>query len=181
VVGRFPPANRTRCGLADRPVGSYGDRPPTLNGSTPRHWRQPAITRETQDPPGGRIERMRTAIPLECWSTRRCVWSIWRCPGQPFGARRGLEGPLARLNSVGLTSVGDPGDPVDSVGASLSTRNSPTRVLLSVRLYAMIWETGDDFQSAIERRPLIGYGNDFLTVDRSSCSRTGPGLPAVRR
>jgi predicted amidohydrolase YtcJ len=65
------------------------------------------------------------------------------------------------MNSVGLTGVGDAGDTASDIALY---RELADRGELSVRVYAMIRDTGSDFAALSKDGPLIGYGNDHLTV-----------------
>jgi len=82
---------------------------------------------------------------------------------QPSDAERlaALRAAMTRMNSVGLTGVGDAG-----VGAKIiaSYKRLADQGKLSVRVYAMIGDTGEDFGALFKDGPLLGYGNDRLTV-----------------
>ena len=72
-----------------------------------------------------------------------------------------LQAAMASMNSVGLTGVGDAG--VGADGIALDKRLAD-RGQLSVRVYAMIADAGDDFRILSREGPLLGYGGDRLTV-----------------
>ncbi len=59
------------------------------------------------------------------------------------------------MNSVGLTGVGDAGVSAHEVALY---RELADQGRLSVRIYAMIRGTGEDFAALSAERPLIGYG-----------------------
>jgi predicted amidohydrolase YtcJ len=65
------------------------------------------------------------------------------------------------MNSVGLTGVGDAGCPAWEIALY---RELADRGELTVRMYAMIRDTGADFDALSKAGPLIGYGNDRLTA-----------------
>src|SRR3546814_15009990 len=65
------------------------------------------------------------------------------------------------MASVGLTGVSDAG--IDLANYKLY-RQYADEHKLTARIYAMIHGTGDDFDAISKDGPLIGYGNDFLTV-----------------
>ena len=68
---------------------------------------------------------------------------------------------MAYMNTVGLTGVGDAGVGADVIA---DYKHLADQGRLSVRVYAMIADTGEDFRKLFEQGPLIGYGNDRLTV-----------------
>jgi predicted amidohydrolase YtcJ len=72
-----------------------------------------------------------------------------------------LRVALAHMNSVGLTGVGDAGVPAATVALYKQLADEGH---LSVRVYAMIGDTGADFAALSKNGPLLGYGNDRLTV-----------------
>ena len=83
-------------------------------------------------------------------------------PQPNIGERRAaLRAALAHLSSVGLTGVGDAGVSADDIDLYKSFADQG---LLSVRIYAMIGDVGGDFKSWSNSGPLLGYGNDHLTV-----------------
>lgn len=65
------------------------------------------------------------------------------------------------MNSVGLTGVGDAG--VDGHEIALY-RQLADEGRIPLRAYVMIRGTGGDFAALAKQGPLIGYGNDHLTV-----------------
>ena len=123
------------------------------------------ITKDTPDPAGGRIERDADGNPTGILIDKATALTDKVIP-LPSAAETGaaLKAALARLNAVGLTSVGDPGAPYGNVARMALYKSFADQGLLTVRLYAMIWDTGDEFTALSKNGPLIGYGNDFLTV-----------------
>ena len=75
--------------------------------------------------------------------------------------RSALKVALAHNNAVGLTAVDDAGVSAQIIGLY---RDLADHGELTSRVYAMIAGTGDDFHALSAAGPLIGYGNDFLTV-----------------
>src|SRR5207342_1357108 len=61
----------------------------------------------------------------------------------------------------GLTSVGDAGASPEDIAVYKSFADQG---LLTVRIYAMISDVTDGFQTWAKSGPLLGYGHDFLTV-----------------
>lgn len=72
-----------------------------------------------------------------------------------------LDSALAALARVGLTSVDDAG--IDLATWQLYRRYADQH-RLTARIYAMIHGTGKDFDIISRHGPLIGYGDDYLTV-----------------
>ncbi|MDE2137143.1 MAG: amidohydrolase, partial [Gammaproteobacteria bacterium] len=68
---------------------------------------------------------------------------------------------FAHMNSVGLTGVGDAGCSAAEIALYRSLADHGE---LTVRVYAMIRDTGADFDALAKAGPLIGYGDDRLTV-----------------
>lgn len=68
---------------------------------------------------------------------------------------------MTHMNSVGLTGVGDAGVSAKDIASYKSLADHGQ---LSVRVYAMIADTGEDFILLSKGGPLLGYGNDRLTV-----------------
>ena len=120
------------------------------------------ITKNTPDPDGGRIERDAAGNPTGVLVDKAMAIAQAVIP-RPRGAEimAALQAAMTHMNSVGLTGVGDAG-----VGANIIAcyKRLADRGLLSVRIYAMIADTGEDFRALSKAGPLLGYGNDRLTV-----------------
>jgi predicted amidohydrolase YtcJ len=124
--------------------------------------RAAGITRATPDPRGGRIERDRDGNPggVLVDSAMDLVDKVVP-PATDDERRAALRAALADMNSVGLTSAGD----AAASGRDIALfREFADRGQLTVRIYAMIMDTGEDFRALSQAGPLIGYGGDFLTV-----------------
>jgi len=65
------------------------------------------------------------------------------------------------MNAVGLTGVGDAGETGNVIALY---RQLADRWELTVRIYAMILDTGEDFQALAKQGPLIDYDQGRLTV-----------------
>ena len=160
-LGRFPLASELDVVVSDRPVvlSRVDGHAKWLNTQA---LRAAGITRDTRDPVGGRIERDAAGKPTGVL-VDKAMELVDKTVPQPSDAERrtALKGALAHLNSVGLTAVGDAGD--DSSDISLY-RIAADEGWLTVRIYAMIRDTGADFAALSKNGPLIGYGNDRLTV-----------------
>jgi hypothetical protein len=160
-IHRFPLASELDSVVADRPVvlSRVDGHAEWLNT---RALHAAEITRQTRDPVGGRIERDADGNPSGVL-VDKAMDLIDKIVPQPSIAERraALKSALAHMNSVGLTGVGDAGDTASDIALY---RELADRGELSVRVYAMIRDTGSDFAALSKDGPLIGYGNDHLTV-----------------
>jgi len=168
-LGRFPLAAELDAAVSDHPVVLS-----RIDGHA--QWvntmalRAAGITRATADPVGGRIERDAEGNPSGVL-VDKAMELVERVLPQPDDAERidALKAALAHMNSVGLTSAADAGVGNRShpgVGASIigDYRKLADRGELTARIYAMILDTGADFLALSKDGPLIGYGQDCLTV-----------------
>jgi predicted amidohydrolase YtcJ len=160
-LGRFPTSAEIDAVVADRPVVlSRVDGHAQWVNTAALH--AAGITRETPDPVGGRIEHNALGNPTGVLVDKAMDLMDAVVPQPTLDERRtALTSALAHLNSVGLTSVGDAGDDVSDVGLY---REFADAGKLTVRIYAMIGDIGPDFAALSKSGPLIGYGNDRLTV-----------------
>src|ERR1700692_938871 len=160
-IGRFPLASELDVVVPDRPVvlSRVDGHAEWLNSKA---LIAAGITRDTRDPVGGRIERDAAGNPAGVLVDKAMDLVDQSVP-QPSDAERrvALKVALGHMNSVGLTAVGDAGD--DANGVALY-RTFADAGLLTVRIYAMIRDTGAAFAALSKNGPLIGYGNDRLTV-----------------
>lgn len=160
-LGRFPSAAELDAAVSDRPV--VLDR---IDGHA--QWlntlalQRAGITRDTPDPPGGRIERNAAGQPSGVL-VDKAMALVEKVLPKPTDAqeRAALHAALSHLNAAGLTSVGDAGVSAREVRFYRELADKGT---LRVRIYAMIGGAGEDFQTLSEAGPLIGYGGDRLTV-----------------
>ena len=160
-LGRFPTAKELDAAIADRPVWLS-----RVDGHA--GWANTAaiklagITKATQDPHGGRIERDVDGNPTGVFvdGASNLINAVVPAPTaqQKVAA---MDTALAEMASVGLTGVSDAG--IDLANYKLY-RQYADEHKLTARIYAMIHGTGDDFDEISRDGPLIGYGNDFLTV-----------------
>ena len=160
-LGRFPTAAELDAAVADRPVvlSRVDGHAVWLNSKA---LRAAGIDKNSKDPEGGRIERnaQGDAIGILLDNAQALIRSV--IPAPTDAERRAtLTAALAHMSSVGLTSVGDAG--VDAREVALYRRFADEGAL-RVRIYAMILDTGKDFKALSKDGPLIGYGNDHLTV-----------------
>lgn len=160
-LGRFPTAKELDAVVADRPVWLS-----RIDGHA--GWANTAamklagITKDTRDPDGGRIERDAGGNPNGVF-VDGAMDLIYAVVPPPTARQKvaALDTALAEMASVGLTGVSDAG--IDLANYRLYRQYADTHKL-TARIYAMIRDTGDDFDTISKTGPLIGYGNDFLTV-----------------
>jgi predicted amidohydrolase YtcJ len=157
---RFPTASELDQVVADRPVllDRIDDHAIWLNTAA---LRAAGITRDTPDPAGGRIERDAAGNPSGVLldAANDLVRKVMPAPTHPE-RRAAVLAVMAHLNAFGVTGVGDAGLRTDIP----LYRELADEGLLTVRIYAMIGGVGDEFRALAPSGPLIGYGNDFLTV-----------------
>ena len=160
-IGRFPLATELDAVVADRPVvlGRIDGHSVWLNSKA---LQAAGISRTTLDPAGGRIERDTEGNPngVLVDKAMKLVDRVVPQPGD-LERRAALIAALAHFSWVGLTSVADAG--VDAKDIALY-KDFSDQGLLTTRIYAMIGDTGADFLALSKAGPLIGYGNDHLTV-----------------
>jgi predicted amidohydrolase YtcJ len=160
-LGRFPLASELDAAVSDRPavLERVDGHALWLNSAA---LRAAGITRDTADPVGGRIERDAGGNPSGVLVDKAMDLVVSAMP-RPDSAESmsALKAALADMNSVGLTSAGDAGVPADTIRLY---RQLADQGELSVRMYAMILDVGEDFRALSKDGPLIGYGQDRLTV-----------------
>jgi predicted amidohydrolase YtcJ len=160
-LGRFPTASELDAVVSDRPavLSRIDGHAEWLNT---RALQAAGITRDTKDPVGGRIERNADGNPSGVLVDKAMDLAEQAIPKPTDADRRAaLAAALAHMNSVGLTSAGDAG--VTAADIALYEKFAD-QGQLTVRIYAMIADTGADFRALSKNGPLLGYGNDRLTV-----------------
>ena len=161
TLGRFPLARELDQAVADRPAALWriDGHAAWLNSKA---LQMANITRATPDPIGGRIERDADGNPSGVLVDKAMGLVDRIVPPLSDAERRtALTAAFAHMNSVGLTGVGDAGCPGWEIALY---RELADHGRLTVRMYAMIRETGPDFDALSKTGPLIGYGHDRLTV-----------------
>ena len=160
-LGRFPLAKELDAAVSDRPVAldRVDGHAKWLNTQA---LHAAGLTRDTKDPLGGRIERDRDGNPNGVLIDK-AMDLVERVEPQPSDVERltALKAALQHLNSVGLTAVGDAGDTAKDISLYKQLADQGR---LTVRVYAMIFDTGDDFKALSKGGPLIGYDDDHLSV-----------------
>jgi predicted amidohydrolase YtcJ len=160
-LGRFPTAKELDAVVSDRPVWLS-----RIDGHAA--WANTAaiklagVTKATKDPSGGRIERDAEGNPSGVFVDG--AGDLISAVAPPLSTQdrvAALDTALAAMASVGLTGVSDAG--IDLENYQLYRQYADAHKL-TARIYAMIRDTGDSFDTISKDGPLIGYGNDFLTV-----------------
>lgn len=160
-LGRFPTAAELDAVVADKPA--WLER---IDGHA--GWANSAalkiagITRATPDPVGGKIERdadgNATGVLVDA---AMALVEKAIPPPTRREAERALDSALAEMASLGLTGVHDAG--IDA-GTFAIYRQYADAGKLSTRIYAMAGGTGADFDAISRDGPVIGAGQDTLTV-----------------
>ena len=160
-LGRFPLATELDAAVADRPaaLGRVDGHAVWLNS---RALQLAGISKDTLDPAGGRIERDANGHPSGVLVDKAMELADKVVPAPNDAQRRAaLRAALTQMNAVGLTGVGDAGVSAQDIALYKSFADQD---LLSVRIYAMIGDINEGFQAWSKSGPLLGYGNDHLTV-----------------
>lgn len=160
-LGRFPTARELDAVVSDRPVvlERIDGHAKWLNTKA---LQAAGITKATPDPVGGRIERDTDGNPAGVLVDKAMALVDRVVPPPTVAERRAaLQAALTQMNSVGLTGAADAGVSAQDVALY---KDFADEGRLSVRIYAMIGDTGADFIALSKAGPLIGYGSDRLTV-----------------
>jgi len=160
-LGRFPTARELDLAVADRPavLSRIDGHAEWLNTKA---LAAAGIDKATPDPVGGRIERDAAGNPTGVLVDKAMDLVDGFIPPPSVAERRAaLKAALAHMNSVGLTAVGDADDTAKVIALY---KEMADQGQLTVRVYAMIEDTGPDFETLSKSGPLIGYGRDRLTV-----------------
>jgi predicted amidohydrolase YtcJ len=160
-LGRFPTAQELDAVIADRPAAldRIDGHATWLNSKA---LQAAGITKDTKDPNGGRIERDAAGNPSGVLVDMAMGLVEAVIPKLNEAERlAALQAAMTHMNSVGLTGVDDAGVGADVIAAY---KELAAQGRLSVRVYAMIADTGEDFTALSKDGPLLGYGNDRLTV-----------------
>jgi predicted amidohydrolase YtcJ len=160
-LGRFPTAQELDSAVEDRPAAL--DR---IDGHAKwlntKALEAAGITKSTPDPTGGRIERDAAGNPSGVLVDKAMDLVEAVIPKLSEAERlTALRAAMRHMNSVGLTGVGDAGVGADGIA---SYRTLADQGRLTVRVYAMIADTGADFRALSKDGPLLGYAHDRLTV-----------------
>jgi len=160
-LGRFPTAAELDAVVADRPAVMH-----RVDGHAmwvnSKALQLAGIGKDTKDPAGGRIERDASgnATGLLVDNAMEFIDKVMP-PPTDAEARGMLDGALQALSSVGLTSVHDAG--IDAKSDRLF-RDYADHGKLTTRVYAMIMDTGADFDQLSQNGPLKSYVNDLYAL-----------------
>jgi predicted amidohydrolase YtcJ len=160
-LGRFPTAAELDAVVADRPAVMH-----RVDGHAmwvnSKVLELAGIGKDTKDPAGGKIDRDASgnATGLLVDNAMEFIDKVMPPPTEAE-ARGMLDGALKALSSVGLTSVHDAG--IDAKSDRLF-RDYADHGKLTTRVYAMIMDTGADFDQLSKNGPLKSYANDLYAL-----------------
>ncbi|WP_395405243.1 amidohydrolase [Pseudoduganella sp. UC29_106] len=160
-LGRFPTAAELDAVVADRPAVMH-----RVDGHAmwvnSKALQLAGIGKDTKDPAGGKIDRDANgnATGLLVDNAMEFIDKVMPPPTEAE-ARGMLDGALKALSSVGLTSVHDAG--IDAKSDRLF-RDYADHGKLTTRVYAMIMDTGADFDQLSKNGPLKSYANDLYAL-----------------
>jgi predicted amidohydrolase YtcJ len=160
-LGRFPTAAELDAVVNDRPVLLHRVDAHASWVNT-KALEMAGIGKDTPDPAGGKIERDANGKPTGVLvdSAMELVNKVVPLP-TPAQARGTLDNALAALARVGLTSVHDAGI---KVAQDDLYRDYADHGKLTARVYAMIGDTGADFDELAKEGPLKSYANDVYAL-----------------
>jgi predicted amidohydrolase YtcJ len=160
-LGRFPTAAELDAVVGDRPVLLHRVDGHAVWVNT-KALEMAGITKGTPDPAGGKIERDANGKPTGVLVDGAMDLVNKVVPlATPAEARGMLDGALAALTKVGLTSVHDAG--IKVVQDDLY-RDYADHGKLTTRVYAMIGDTTADFDELSKEGPLKSYANDVYAL-----------------
>jgi predicted amidohydrolase YtcJ len=160
-LGRFPTAAELDAVVSDRPVLLHRVDGHAVWVNT-KALEMAGITKGTPDPAGGKIERDANGKPTGVLVDGAMELVNKVVPlATPAEARGMLDGALAALTKVGLTSVHDAG--IKVVQDDLY-RDYADHGKLTTRVYAMIGDTTADFDELSKEGPLKSYANDVYAL-----------------
>ncbi len=120
------------------------------------------IDRDTPDPDGGKILRDRNGRPTGILIDEAMKLVDRVVPGYSKEEdAEALKKALEIFKSFGLTSIHDPGIMADNY---YLYKSFVDKGLMSVRIYAMILGTGENFDRLSVDGPVAGYGRDLLAL-----------------
>ena len=156
-LGRFPTAAELDAVVSDRPALLHRVDGHALWVNS-KALQLAGITKDTQDPPGGKIERDAEGNPSGVLvdGAMALMYRVVPTPTEADG-RAALDAALAYLSSVGLTSVHDAGI---GIKQDRLYRAYADYGKLTTRVYAMIGDTKEDFDVLSANGPLKSYADD---------------------
>lgn len=121
-----------------------------------------SVSRETEEPEGGRIIRDSAGAPTGIFVDHATAF-VRRVvpPPTPEQAERRLRSALERYAGLGLTSVHDAGVDRQTL---LLYKKLLAEDALPVRIYAMAEGRGETLAESLRQGPLVGLGNGRLSI-----------------
>jgi predicted amidohydrolase YtcJ len=160
-LGRFPTAVELDSVVADRPAVMHRVDGHAMWVNT-KALELAGIGKDTKDPAGGKIDRDANGNATGLLVDNAMEFIDKAMPPPTEAESRGmLDGALKALSSVGLTSVHDAG--IDANSDRLF-RDYADHGKLTTRVYAMIMDTGADFDKLSKNGPLKSYANDLYAL-----------------
>lgn len=160
-LDRFPTAAELDAAIPDRPVTLRRVDAHAIWANT-KALQMAGITRDTPDPVGGRIERDAKGEPTGILIDKAQLLLTKVMPPYTDAERRlALDSAMRHFASLGLTGVGDAGTGADEVRIY---REFADAGKLTSRVYAMIFDVGDDYKKLSAQGPLKGYGNERFSL-----------------
>ncbi|GGY46671.1 amidohydrolase [Pseudoduganella albidiflava] len=160
-LGRFPTAAELDAAVADRPalMRRVDGHAVWVNS---RALALAGITKDTKDPAGGKIERdaQGNATGILVDAAMDLANRVLPRPTEAE-SRAALDGALALLRGAGLTSVHDAGI---GVAEDRLYRAYADAGKLTTRVYAMIGDTGEDFDRLAAAGPLKSHAGDLYAL-----------------
>ena len=160
-LGRFPTAAELDAVVADRPIWLERVDGHAAWANT-RAMQLAGITRDTPDPAGGKIVRdaAGNATGVFVDAAKDLIDKVLPKQSEAEG-RAILDTALRKIASMGLTGVHDAGI---GVGQDMLYRDYADHNKLTVRVYAMIGDTGADFDQLSQKGPLKTYAGDMYAL-----------------
>jgi predicted amidohydrolase YtcJ len=160
-LGRFPTAAELDSVASDRPA--WLERVDGHAGwANSRALELAGIKDDTPDPAGGKIMRDAAGKATGVLVDRAMDMVDRVLPKTTEAeARAALDGALAQIASMGLTSVHDAGI---EVGQDMLYRDYADHGKLTTRVYAMIGGVGADFDTLSRNGPLNSYASDMYAL-----------------
>ncbi|WP_448950706.1 amidohydrolase [Labrys neptuniae] len=160
-LGRFPNAAELDAVIRDRPV--WLERVDGHAGwANSKALALAGVTKDSKDPDGGRIERDAKGEPTGVLVDKAMDLVAKVLPAKTEADRAAnLTAALAHMAKLGLTGAHDAG--VEAADIEVYKKFADDG-RLTARIYAMVGGVGEDFKTVSAKGPLIGYGQDHLTV-----------------
>ena len=120
------------------------------------------ITLKTPDPEGGKIIRNKYGEPTGVFVDNAIALISDHIPSPSKNQKRKqILHAVKKLNKIGITSIHDAGTDSETLDLLKTLADSGD---LTLRVYAMLQDDPDQYLPYFETGPLIGYGNNHLTI-----------------